>query len=198
MTILAFVYVPLNLATSIFGMNLQQLNQNGQHIWVFVITTIALLILTCFIWISTVQYLEYMNWRRDIKAYRSELLRKWQERGSQGYSFFIRVALLIDLLRVGCGRWVWTTNAWILILTDDDSRISRIFKSKGHPLRNTDYGDLTANDIATAFNQMTICDYVCTYLKDDNTLSWRFDADRYQKLLFDSEPISNEAKSDTC
>lgn len=31
-TVLAFIYVPLNLATSILRMNTHQLNQNGQDI----------------------------------------------------------------------------------------------------------------------------------------------------------------------
>lgn len=34
-TVLALVYVPVNLATSVFGMNLQQLNGNGQTLEIF-------------------------------------------------------------------------------------------------------------------------------------------------------------------
>ncbi|KAJ5205546.1 hypothetical protein N7472_001994 [Penicillium cf. griseofulvum] len=41
LTQLAFFYIPLTLTCGIFGMNLQELNGNGLHIWVFVITGIA-------------------------------------------------------------------------------------------------------------------------------------------------------------
>ena len=39
-TVLAFVYVPLNLATSIFGMNLSELNGSGKKLWVFLATAV--------------------------------------------------------------------------------------------------------------------------------------------------------------
>lgn len=63
-TVLAFVYVPLNLATSIFGMNLQQLNNNGQQIWVFIITAVAAILVTAGLWFC----FEHVN---DIKLGRS-------------------------------------------------------------------------------------------------------------------------------
>lgn len=45
-TVLAFLYVPLNLATSIFGMNIQQLNGTGVSIDAFLGTAVAALFLT--------------------------------------------------------------------------------------------------------------------------------------------------------
>lgn len=51
-TILAFIYVPINLATFIFGMNIQQLNGNGQNLWVFFTTAIIGLIVTGGSWLS--------------------------------------------------------------------------------------------------------------------------------------------------
>ena len=45
-TVLPFVYVPLNLATSIFGMNLSELNGSGKNIWVFLCTAIVALLTT--------------------------------------------------------------------------------------------------------------------------------------------------------
>lgn len=49
-TILAFVYVPLNLASSIYGMNIQQLNGSGQSVWVFVVTAVVALLITAGTW----------------------------------------------------------------------------------------------------------------------------------------------------
>lgn len=39
-TILAYFFIPLNLASSIFGMNVQEINSTGWHIWVFVLTAV--------------------------------------------------------------------------------------------------------------------------------------------------------------
>lgn len=49
-TILAFVYVPLNMATSIFGMNIQELNQSGHKVWMFVLTAVLALLVTAGGW----------------------------------------------------------------------------------------------------------------------------------------------------
>jgi hypothetical protein len=42
-TVLAFIFVPISLASSIFGVNVQQINQTGCNLWVFVVTSIVLL-----------------------------------------------------------------------------------------------------------------------------------------------------------
>lgn len=46
LTALATVYLPLSLATSVFGMNLQEMNGSGPKIWIFVIVCAVLLVLT--------------------------------------------------------------------------------------------------------------------------------------------------------
>lgn len=45
MTVLAFIFVPVSLASSIFGMNVQQINNSGHGIAVFFLTSAALLVL---------------------------------------------------------------------------------------------------------------------------------------------------------
>ena len=50
-TILAFFYIPLNLATSVFGMNLQQLNNSGTSVKVFLGIAVVLLFLTGLSWL---------------------------------------------------------------------------------------------------------------------------------------------------
>lgn len=42
LTILATVYLPLSLATGIFGMNLSEMVGQGPRVWTFVVTTVAL------------------------------------------------------------------------------------------------------------------------------------------------------------
>ncbi|MCJ1352630.1 MAG: hypothetical protein MMC33_002614 [Icmadophila ericetorum] len=42
LTILASIFIPVNLATSVFGMNVQEINGSGKNIWVFAVTAVAL------------------------------------------------------------------------------------------------------------------------------------------------------------
>lgn len=61
-TVLAFIYVPLNLATSIFGMNIYQLNESGQSFWVFLITALVAMLVTVSAWYLTEQVNSYRKW----------------------------------------------------------------------------------------------------------------------------------------
>ena len=45
-TVLAFIFIPINLVSSVFGMNVQQVNGTGHEIWPFVYTSIVLLALS--------------------------------------------------------------------------------------------------------------------------------------------------------
>ena len=63
-TILAFIYVPLNLATSIFGMNLQPLNQTGQNIASLFITAVVVMLVTGLVWFLLVQFNHVREWER--------------------------------------------------------------------------------------------------------------------------------------
>ena len=65
-TVLAFVYVPLNLATSIFGMNLSELNGSGKNIWVFLCTATVALLTTGVSWFVLKEVNNYLRWRRGI------------------------------------------------------------------------------------------------------------------------------------
>ncbi|KAI4178271.1 MAG: hypothetical protein LQ346_007503 [Caloplaca aetnensis] len=62
-TVLAFIYVPLNLATSIFGMNLEQLNASGQQLRVFFVTAISALLVTGSVWFCIDQVNDWFTWR---------------------------------------------------------------------------------------------------------------------------------------
>ena len=112
-TILAFVYVPLNLATSIFGMNVQQLNQNGQNIWVFFVTAFVALLITGGSWFLSHTVYKAMSWYKKLAA-RSAA--KDKEEKQREYDFPLRVAMLTWLVRNGHTVWMWTTGAWLAIL----------------------------------------------------------------------------------
>jgi Mg2+ and Co2+ transporter CorA len=50
-TVLTFVFIPMNLAFSIYGMNVQEINSTGHRIWTFVVTAIGLLIASGLMWV---------------------------------------------------------------------------------------------------------------------------------------------------
>lgn len=47
---LAAIYLPIGAATGIFGMNLKELNDSGQHIWWFVVISIGLGLVSAALW----------------------------------------------------------------------------------------------------------------------------------------------------
>lgn len=61
LTILAFVFIPLSLATSIFGMNIQELNSTGQPVWVFAVAASSILLSALCIWATVYQWTKYIH-----------------------------------------------------------------------------------------------------------------------------------------
>lgn len=49
-TVLAFVFVPLSIGTSTFGMDLDELNGSGPRLWVFCLTTTVIFVLSALLW----------------------------------------------------------------------------------------------------------------------------------------------------
>ena len=109
-TILAFVYVPLNLATSIFGMNIQQLNHSGQNLWVFFVTAVVALLVTGGSWACSKKA---MAWYKERAAVSRAYAKK---EGKQEYGLLLRMAMLVWLVRNGHTAWMWKSGAWLAIL----------------------------------------------------------------------------------
>ncbi|KAK3305868.1 uncharacterized protein B0T15DRAFT_494004 [Chaetomium strumarium] len=70
LTVLAFIFLPVSLASSIYGMNVQQINASGLDIRAFVITAIVLLLVTVLLWAGA----------SAVVAYRNHRIEKWQSR----------------------------------------------------------------------------------------------------------------------
>lgn len=116
-TVLAFFYVPLNLATSIFGMNIQQLNGSGPRIWVFFTTAIAALLITGGSWLCS----KSLATPRAVVWYRERAVAekaKDEQWNSQEYGLLLRMAMLVWLVRNGHTSWMWKSGAWAAILTN--------------------------------------------------------------------------------
>lgn len=114
-TILAFVYVPINLATSIFGMNIKQLNGNGQNLWVFFTTVVVALVITGGSWLSFNRFVkgEAVAWYKE-RATTKRLSDETEYK--REYGLLLRMAMLAWLVRHGYKAWMWHSGAWIAIL----------------------------------------------------------------------------------
>ena len=110
-TVLAFFYVPLNLATSVFGMNLQQLNRSGTSIGVFLGTAAILLFVTGVSWL-------FIEGVQDGRV----LLRRLEKENifsvaTENHSISIRLYLIWWLGRNGLFVWMIRTGAaWCLLV----------------------------------------------------------------------------------
>lgn len=69
LTQLAFIFLPLNFVTSLYGMNIQEMTGNGIRLWIFFITAICVTLSSIFIW----RVLEPLQifWKR-LESFRKE------------------------------------------------------------------------------------------------------------------------------
>ena len=118
-TILALVYVPLNLATSIFGMNLKELNGSGKNIWVFLCTAIIALLTTGALWFVLEEVNNYLRWRKGNRYVK--------ERFALGQ----RIGMLVWLQQHGHTGWMWESGAWWRLLINSGSRAWSPMEVKG-------------------------------------------------------------------
>lgn len=109
-TVLAFFYIPLNLATSVFGMNLQQLNRSGTSIGVFLGTAGILFLITGIVWL----FLESLQ-RGRVLVSRFEEER--QPDPPPNPSIFLRLYLIGWLSTNGLFVWMIRTGAgWCILI----------------------------------------------------------------------------------
>lgn len=108
--ILAFVYAPLNLATSISGMSLRELNGSGKSLWVFLTTATIALLITGASWFLM----------EEIKSF-MEMYRSKTHVTITQFTIGVRIAMLAWLRKHGQIEWTWKSGAWWRILTNSDS-----------------------------------------------------------------------------
>ena len=108
-TTLAFVYVPLNLATSIFSMDIQQLNHKGQNLWVFFVTAGVIL----FVAVGSLICYRAEAWYKEQAAVSGAYAKKEEKQEDE---LLLRMAMLVWLVRNGHTVWMWKSRAWLAIL----------------------------------------------------------------------------------
>ena len=73
-TFLAFIFVPFSLATSVFGMNIQELNQEGQGIRAFIVTGVIIFVIFLLLYaVATAVNVAHINYKERSLLLGSEL-----------------------------------------------------------------------------------------------------------------------------
>ena len=90
-------------------MNLQQLNQSGQNLWVFIMTGVIALLVTGVSWLCV----------EVITSYKGLPKKGSTDDSRRNQSFAFRVALLVWLVKNGNTTWMWRSGAWLCILSND-------------------------------------------------------------------------------
>ena len=118
-TVLAFFYIPLNLATSVFGMNIQQLNRSGTSIGGFLVTAGILLFVTGVSWL-------FLEGIQDARFCLRRVVEDGSSVPSEDPSIFVRLYLIWWLGRNGLFKWmIYTGAGWCLLINS-----SRHFQSQ--------------------------------------------------------------------
>ncbi|GAW14488.1 hypothetical protein ANO14919_038910 [Xylariales sp. No.14919] len=116
-TVLAIFFVPISLSTSVFGMNIRELNENGQPIWVFLVTTIIIVAVTMVSWGFMYQTQKYHSLPKDDS--RREKKTPWT-----------RLCRLLQLISHGHIIWAWKSGILFSLLTD--GRVVFVRSCLGH------------------------------------------------------------------
>lgn len=147
MTIIAFIYAPLNTATSIYGMNIQQINSSGHNIGVFIITAVIVLLTTAISWLTMEEINQTKAWHKEnarTDRSKSDIL------NHKNHSRIgVRILMICWLIAHGHLKWAWKSKAFIQILINSRSPI-----------------DLAANHfpMEASIYQQSACIYVAYYI----------------------------------
>lgn len=137
-------------------MNLQELNQNGQHLSVFLTTAITTMLITTGLWFCFEQVNNYKTWTGEVQERRLEnnSVRDYDRRSGRTYALATRVAMLVWLLQNGHKSWMQTSGAWWRVLVNDMTCVSHHqWNIMDLPEDQRDAIDgLTAGDYVTKFS----------------------------------------------
>lgn len=98
LTKLAFIFIPLTFATSVFGMNVNEINDTGPSFWIFVVTALAVAVLTWLYWqVGAI-------WRRP-------------QPGGVAISFSNGMLCIVSIVLRGETSWLMESRIWISLLT---------------------------------------------------------------------------------
>ncbi len=125
-------------------MDLQQLNDSGQQIWVFIITAVAAILVTAGLWFCFEQVIDYKTWQQREQG--GIFWGKYHPESK--YFVATRLKMFVWLVINGHVSWMLKSGAWWRILVNDKTRLRENNVSNQHLL------------LTTGLYGMTACDYV--------------------------------------
>lgn len=94
-------------------MNIQQLNESGQQVWVFVVTAFISLAVTGALWYSVDSINDIKRWRNSLPAMDDKRFKRTKQ-----YSIGLRFAMLYYLCRRGHVLWMIQSRFWFFVLAN--------------------------------------------------------------------------------
>ncbi|KAI1734578.1 hypothetical protein F4680DRAFT_453856 [Xylaria scruposa] len=116
-TVLAIFFVPISLSTSVFGMNIDELNASGQSLWVFILTTVLIVAVTMILWGFMYQFQKYNSLPKDGEK--------------EGKPWSTRSAALCELIFRGHTIWAWKSGILVSLFTN--GRVGFLRSCTEHP-----------------------------------------------------------------
>ena len=152
-TILALIYVPITTVTSVYGMNIQQINGTGHNIGTFIVTTMVTILVTWITWFIA----EVINSAFDLRK-PLELANKTE------LNLPFRILMIVWLVFKGHSKWTLRSGVWWQILVDSSKELDS--KYNGIPTLNS------------VDSPRTACEYVISAMcmEDRDALPGRFSA----------------------
>lgn len=108
----------MSLGTSVFGMNINELNQSGQPLWVFIVTTVVIFAMSSVIWI--ISYLHHLYSSLPESSYWEQQyshLDRFNTSTEDNVDWRIRLYLFLRLLQHGHIAWAWKSGIAISLYT---------------------------------------------------------------------------------
>ena len=124
-------------------MNIQQLNQSGQNLWVFTVTGVVGLLIIGISWFCVEVITSYTELTEPGSTNKS--------RRNQIVAF--RLAVFVWLVKNGHKTWMWQSGAWLCILSND--KLGK-FCARAKPNFDT---ERSSPAVAEGFPEKA-CDYV--------------------------------------
>ena len=113
-TVLAFFFIPISLGTSIFGMNIAELNETGQPLWVFLATTVAIFALSSLTWGFFYQLHKY----NSLPNYIDKRTDRFSSLPPENWvSSRVRLHQFLRLIWHGHLLWIWKSGIALSLLT---------------------------------------------------------------------------------
>ena len=176
-TILAFIYAPLNTVTSIYGMNIEQINNSGHSIGVFITTAVIVFVTTAISWLTIEEINRTRTWHKENT--RPDRAKSDFLDNNNQFTIGVRLSMIWWLIIHGHLTWAWKSKS-----------LSRIRINSGSP------NDLTLKHFPMEAppEQRNVLAYVAYYMG-----RWSSGARYYPAPgPFSLALISEEKESDSC